>query len=113
MKWNMVKLPSESTVFAALHHVLTTPLSEDMDVFRSQISNTYQTMDKINASHSLIQLFRKEVLIVEVNTVLLIRQNSGTKVSCFIFYVQRPYGVTIQSNCQCNQHFMQAANFQN
>ena len=46
----MVKLPSESALFAAVHRVLTTPLSDDIDVFRYQISNTYCTMDKINAS---------------------------------------------------------------
>jgi len=53
------------------------------------------------------------VLIVEENTVLLIKQNSGTKGLCCIFYMQRPYGVTIHSNCQYNQHFKRAANFQN
>jgi hypothetical protein len=52
MKWNMVKLPPESAVFAALYPFLTIPLSEDMDVIRYQISNTYKTTDKVNASHS-------------------------------------------------------------
>ena len=32
MKRNIVKLPSENAVFVALHAVLTTPLTEDMDV---------------------------------------------------------------------------------
>jgi len=50
----MIKLPSESAVFAVLQHVLTTTLSDDTDVSRYQISNTYWTMDKISASHSSI-----------------------------------------------------------
>ena len=63
--------------------------------------------------HTVKSRCHKNLLIVEVHTVLLIRQNSGTMVIRCIFYVQRAYSVTIHSYCQCNQHFTWAANFQN
>jgi len=37
----VVKLPPERAVFASLYPVLTTSLSEDMDVIGYQISNIY------------------------------------------------------------------------
>ena len=63
--------------------------------------------------HTVKSSCQKILLIVEGNTILLIRQNNGTTVIRCIFYVQRPYSVTMRSNCQCNQHFTWAANFQN